>query len=72
MISFQIFQHFRDGEVKIFKLRTTADLGDLLYVNVWHDNSGEGDYGSWYLDKVVIVDMADLMWYITFITKFKQ
>ena len=29
-------------------------LGDLNFFRVWHDNSGIGDYASWFLSGVVI------------------
>ena len=30
---------------------------ELAYLRVWHDNSGEGSKGSWYLDRVVVKDL---------------
>ena len=32
-------------------------LGDLTYLRIWHDNSGLGDYASWYLKFVIIQDL---------------
>ncbi len=29
-------------------------LGDLNFFRVWHDNSGIGDYASWFLSGIVI------------------
>ena len=34
-----------------------AELGELSFVRLWHDNSGEGDNAGWFLDKVVIEDI---------------
>ena len=38
-------------------MSTAACCGDLSYVRVWHDNSGEGNANSWYLHKIVITDL---------------
>jgi len=32
-------------------------LGPLTYLRIWHDNSGQGSYKSWYLNTVTIVDL---------------
>lgn len=34
-----------------------SSLGPLNYMRVWHDNSGKGKYGSWYLKHVMITDL---------------
>lgn len=33
-------------------------LGDLIFLNIWHDNSGRGADASWNLIKVVVEDAA--------------
>ena len=33
------------GNTDIFILTTAKSLGELLYIHIWHDNSG----GDWYL-----------------------
>ena len=38
-------------------MATTQPLGDLCHVRVWHDDSGPGDTGSWYLARVVAEDL---------------
>ncbi|VDI63637.1 Hypothetical predicted protein [Mytilus galloprovincialis] len=40
-----------------FILATPEPLGDLVYLRIWHDNSGEGKLQSWYLHRVVITDL---------------
>ncbi len=32
-------------------------LGPLNYLRVWHDNSGEGKFASWYLSYIIIRDI---------------
>ena len=32
-------------------------LGYLSYLHIWHDNSGKGDWGSWYLKYVIVNDL---------------
>ncbi len=32
-------------------------LGNLTYLRVWHDNSGEGNNGSWFLKYIIIHDL---------------
>jgi polycystin 1L2 len=32
-------------------------LGHLNYIRIWHDNSGQGKWGSWYLKYILIKDL---------------
>ncbi|KAK6052775.1 hypothetical protein COOONC_09720, partial [Cooperia oncophora] len=32
-------------------------LGELRYVRIWVDNSGRGDRGSWYCNRIIIKDL---------------
>ena len=32
-------------------------MGHLSYLHIWHDNSGKGNCGSWFLDQVIINDL---------------
>ena len=32
-------------------------MGNLSFIRIWHDNSGIGNYASWYLGVIVIRDM---------------
>ncbi|XP_014667045.1 PREDICTED: polycystic kidney disease protein 1-like 2 isoform X2 [Priapulus caudatus] len=48
---------FRSGAVDIFVLSVPGPLGQLNYVRIWHDNSGKGTFGSWYLKYITISDV---------------
>ena len=30
----------------------------MIYMRVWHDNAGPGDMADWYLDRIVLTDLA--------------
>ncbi|CAH1796902.1 unnamed protein product [Owenia fusiformis] len=47
----------RRGGTDGFLLSTERSLGDLLFCRIWHDNSGEGMYASWYLKYILINDV---------------
>ena len=32
-------------------------MGNLNYVKIWHDNSGEGEMASWYLKHIIVHDL---------------
>jgi polycystin 1L2 len=32
-------------------------LGKLSYLRIWHDNTGIGDYASWFLGVVIVRDI---------------
>lgn len=36
---------------------TRHNLGDLEYIRIWHDSSGEGSLQDWYLNKIEITDI---------------
>lgn len=36
------------------KLRS---LGDLIVLKIWHDNSGKGEFGGWYVNDISILDI---------------
>ena len=48
---------FRRGGIDSFILAVEQPLGALNYLRIWHDNSGEEDYASWYLKFVIIRDL---------------
>ena len=48
---------FHRSSVEGFVMTTTKPLGELSYLRIWHDNSGIGDYASWFLTTVIIKDM---------------
>ena len=52
-----IFQDLSRGSVNNYLLATTRWLGPLIYLRVWHDNSGKGNNASWHLDRIVIKDL---------------
>eukprot|EP00094_Tigriopus_californicus_P011733 TCALIF_11336-PA protein Name:"Similar to lov-1 Location of vulva defective 1 (Caenorhabditis elegans)" AED:0.02 eAED:0.02 QI:96/0.94/0.83/1/0.71/0.80/36/119/3138 len=47
----------RKGCVDSYIMRSPRPLGDLQYVRVWHDNTGRGNYASWYCTAVLIRDV---------------
>lgn len=52
---------FKRGTVVTVVLSLPSSLGQLLYLHIWHDNSG--DNPSWYLDHVAIRDvLTDEKW----------
>jgi polycystin 1L2 len=32
-------------------------LGGLSYMKIWHDNSGKGDFASWFLKNIIVHDL---------------
>jgi polycystin 1L2 len=38
-------------------MSTDKPLGNLLYLRIWHDNSGQGSNKSWHLNLVNVVDL---------------
>ena len=48
---------FHRSSVEGFVMTTTKPLGELTYLRIWHDNTGIGDYASWFLTTVIIKDM---------------
>ncbi|XP_041362676.1 uncharacterized protein LOC121378529 [Gigantopelta aegis] len=45
------------GSVQQFVLSVHACLGPLIFLRIWHDNSGKGNHQGWYLSKVVVSDV---------------
>ena len=52
-------QGFKRGTVCHFMMACEEPIGELSFIRIWHDNSGEGEQGSWFLDKVTIEDIAE-------------
>lgn len=48
---------FKRGAIDSFILAVDQPLGSLSYLRIWHDNSGEDDYASWYLKFVIVRDL---------------
>ncbi|GAB1597495.1 polycystic kidney disease protein 1-like 2 [Argonauta hians] len=45
------------GSVDGFLMAVPRPLGALSYVRIWHDNSGKGKFGSWYLKHFLVRDL---------------
>ncbi|CAH8632375.1 unnamed protein product [Schistosoma intercalatum] len=45
------------GATDRFLLACPKPLGPLIYIRLWHDNSGVGDKASWYCNYVGVVDL---------------
>ena len=50
-------QGFATGSTIHLVMACPASLGPLQCLRIWHDNSGQGKFGSWYLDRIDIVDL---------------
>ncbi|XP_077983292.1 polycystin-1-like protein 2 [Glandiceps talaboti] len=50
---------FLRGSVDRFLMSVPKSLGELLYIRIWHDNSGNGDYQSWYLTQFEMLDLQN-------------
>ncbi|CAC5409625.1 PKD1L2 [Mytilus coruscus] len=50
-------QGFETNSVAFFMMSTHKSIGDLSYLRIWHDNSGDGNTNSWYLHKIVVTDI---------------
>ncbi|CAL1301078.1 unnamed protein product [Larinioides sclopetarius] len=45
------------GSINCFIMSVPRCLGQLNYLRIWHDNSGEGKNASWYLKHIVVKDI---------------
>ncbi|KAG1670785.1 Location of vulva defective 1 [Nymphon striatum] len=48
---------FRTGGRDAFLMTVPSSLGKLSYIRIWHDNSGEGKFASWYLNTIIVKDI---------------
>lgn len=48
---------FQRSSVDTFLMSVNRPLGDLIYMKIWHDNSGHGDKASWFLKHVIVRDL---------------
>ena len=40
-----------------FNKKLNRSLGGLNYMKIWHDNSGKGDFASWFLKFIIVHDL---------------
>ncbi|XP_070540748.1 polycystin-1-like protein 2 [Ptychodera flava] len=50
-------QLFQRGSKHTFLLTSLSFLGDIKYLHVRHDNSGQGKNASWFLSEIIIKDL---------------
>ena len=48
---------FERGGIDSFVMTTRKSLGSLQYLRIWHDNTGIGDFASWFLGAIIIRDL---------------
>ncbi|KAK7471881.1 hypothetical protein BaRGS_00035465 [Batillaria attramentaria] len=48
---------FQRGSTNGFLMATPRPLGEIHYARIWHDNSGKGKFGGWYLSHVTVRDV---------------
>ncbi|XP_059152857.1 polycystin-1-like protein 2 [Physella acuta] len=48
---------FKKGMTNGFLMATPECLGRINYMRVWHDNSGKGKFGSWFLNYITVRDL---------------
>lgn len=48
---------FRREGIDCFLMTTHKSLGNLNYIRIWHDNSGKGDWASWFCNYIIIKDL---------------
>ena len=56
-ILFVYLKEFQSGSVRNFVMSVESPLGPLLYLRVWHDNSGQKGKASWYLNMINAMDL---------------
>ncbi|XP_023332927.1 uncharacterized protein LOC111704811 [Eurytemora carolleeae] len=49
--------YFERGGIDSFVMTVSRPLGNLSFLRIWHDNSGIGDYASWFLGAIIIRDL---------------
>ncbi|XP_070540434.1 polycystin-1-like protein 2 [Ptychodera flava] len=50
-------QLFQRGSKHTFLLTSLSFLGDIKYLHVRHDNSGQGKNASWFLSEIIVKDL---------------
>ena len=47
------------SSVDSFILAVKRPLGELEYMKIWHDNSGKGDFASWFLKFIIVKNLQN-------------
>lgn len=57
---------FNRGGIDSFIMAVPKPLGELMYLRIWHDNSGRGAHASWFLKYIVIKNLqtGDICYFI--------
>ncbi|KAK3592414.1 hypothetical protein CHS0354_004039, partial [Potamilus streckersoni] len=50
-------KRFQTGSIMNFIMSTERCLGPLTFLRIWHDNTGNGNLRSWYLDQIQVTDL---------------
>uniref|UniRef100_A0A5K3EGP3 GPS domain-containing protein n=2 Tax=Mesocestoides corti TaxID=53468 RepID=A0A5K3EGP3_MESCO len=58
------------GNTDRFLLATAKPLGDLRFLRIWHDNTGQGSGGSWFCDFVITIDLQTKSKYTFLVEKW--
>lgn len=45
------------GSVTSFIMDVSESLGDISYLRIWHDNSGQAENADWFFKMMVVKDM---------------
>ncbi|CAC5383759.1 PKD1L2 [Mytilus coruscus] len=48
---------FDAGSIRKFVMSVPKPINDPTVVKIWHDNSGQGNSASWYLNKIILEDV---------------
>ena len=50
-------KEFAAGSVRNFVMSVESPLGPLLYLRIWHDNSGQKGKASWFLNMINVMNL---------------
>ncbi|CAF4402568.1 unnamed protein product [Rotaria socialis] len=50
-------KEFSAGSIRNYVMSVESPLGPLLYLRVWHDNSGVKERASWFLNMINVLDL---------------
>ena len=50
-------QDLSTGSRRLFLMTSAQNLGEIKTLKIWHTNNGIGDESSWYLKRLVVVDI---------------